>query len=134
MTEVAIIETYSKNLGHGIDMAGEIALCPLRHALAAPADEGILWQRGVGVFDFEKGELYSAIAELVNQLAEVAVCGGSTRSVPLVPRAVPLPDHHHQCIFCVPPEPWTFSTLSLPAMSWKALASGAVTENTAHWP
>ena len=49
-------------------MACEISFCPLWNAFTTPTDEYILRQQRVRILDFDKGELHSAIGELVNEV------------------------------------------------------------------
>lgn len=57
-----------QQLGHGSHVAGKVTFRPLGHAFAAPSNEGVLRQAGVGVFDFEESKLNSAIGKLVYQV------------------------------------------------------------------
>lgn len=62
-----------QHLGDGGEMRGEVALCPLGDAAAAPGDEDVLGQTRVGVFDFHVGELDAAFVEVLVQLGEFAL-------------------------------------------------------------
>lgn len=63
-----------EQLGHSGHMAGEVSLGPLRHAFAAPGNEGILGEAGVGVLNFEEGKLDSSIREFVYQVDYFTLC------------------------------------------------------------
>lgn len=62
-----------QKFGDGGQMAGEIALGPLRHTLSTPCDEHILGQAGVRVQHLDVGELDFALGELVNQIEELTL-------------------------------------------------------------
>jgi hypothetical protein len=62
-----------KDLGHGSQVAGEVSLCALGDTSSTPADKNKLGETRIGVLDLDKGELDSALAEVLNQLGELAI-------------------------------------------------------------
>lgn len=64
-----------EDLGNSGQMAGEVALCALRDAAAAPGDQDALGEARVGVLDLDKGELDTSLAEVLNQVGQLAVYG-----------------------------------------------------------
>jgi hypothetical protein len=65
-----------KQLRDSVHVAGEVALGPLRHALAAPANKHILGQAGVGVLDLDKGELDLSVGEVLDHVDQLTLAGG----------------------------------------------------------
>ena len=63
-----------EDFGDGGEMGGEVALGPLGNAAAAPSNEDVLWQGGIGILDLDKGKLDAALAEFFDQLGELAIC------------------------------------------------------------
>lgn len=63
-----------KNLGHGVQMAGEVTLGALRNTATAPGDEDILGERGIRVLDLDKSELNAALIEILDQISQLALC------------------------------------------------------------
>lgn len=63
-----------EDLGDGIEVAGEVALCALGYATTAPGDEDMLGQTSVGVPDLDEAKLDAALAEVFEEFAELALC------------------------------------------------------------
>ena len=62
-----------KNLGDSSQVACEVALCAFGDTSSAPANENKFGKTRIWVLDLDKGELDSALAEVFNQLSEVAI-------------------------------------------------------------
>lgn len=69
--------TYLEELGDCREMAGEVALGPLRHTLSTPSNQNVLGQARVGILDLEKAELNLALREFVNEIGQFTVCTGA---------------------------------------------------------
>jgi hypothetical protein len=62
-----------KDLGDGVEMAGEVAFGPLRNTATAPGDEHVLGETAVGILDLDEGELDTALAEVFDELGKLAI-------------------------------------------------------------
>ena len=54
-------------------MVGKVALGSLRHAFAAPADEHMLGECAVRVFDFDECKLHLAVGEFIDEIDQFAL-------------------------------------------------------------
>lgn len=63
-----------EDLGNGIEVAGEVALRSLGDAVTTPGDEDMLWQGRIWVLNLDEAELDSALIEVLEKLAEFALC------------------------------------------------------------
>lgn len=66
-----------------IQVASEVALCALWHALAAPGEENMLGKRSVRVLNFDESKLNAAFAEVFNEIGEFALCSPVSTASPL---------------------------------------------------
>lgn len=92
--------TYVQHFGHGVQMAGEVPLHSFWDTLAAlsrllvalamdrrgnggpyPTDQHELGQTRVWVFDFDERKLDLAIAELLYQVFQLALCNAPKKKV-----------------------------------------------------
>lgn len=62
-----------KDLGHGSQVAREVSLCAFRNTTSAPANKDELGKARIGVLDLDEGELDSTLAEVLNQVDELAI-------------------------------------------------------------
>lgn len=62
-----------EDLRDGGEVAREVPLGALGHATTAPGNQDILGQPRVGVLDLDVGELDTTLAEILNQVVELAL-------------------------------------------------------------
>lgn len=74
MHECTAMVSYMKELGNTGQMTGEVALCPLGNTLTAPCDQYILREAGVGVNDFDVGELNTTLGEFFDKVVQFTIC------------------------------------------------------------
>lgn len=105
-------------------MGGEVALGSFGDTASAPSNQSVLGEARVGVLDLDKSELDTALVEVFDELGELAIYMGKDTCQRIVfPRARSGARAKERGN--LPPVLWTFSTLSLLPLSWKALAKGA---------